>query len=271
MARIADMTKPTSSLYSVRHLDAKQRIETRIAAGCRHSLKKPLNFFRADDIGIPSKRFSQLIACFQKHRLPLCLATVPAWTTEPRLSELIRITGKNDSQWCWHQHGRVHRNFENTGKKQEFGPARTKQEIYDNLTKGKIRLEKILGKNFHPVFTPPWNRCSEDTLLALADLDFKAVSRSSGAHPDAPVSLPDFQVNVDLHTRKEISPYLAFENLLTEIEKGLASGQCGIMIHHQRMNRAAFEMLDLLLGLIKRNKQLIPVQFEDLLEQEKIS
>jgi hypothetical protein len=265
MARIAAMTKPPSSLYSGRHLDAKQRIETRIAAGCRHSLKKPLIFFRADDIGIPSQRFSQLIGCFQKNRLPLCLATVPAWTTEPRFSELLRITGENDSQLCWHQHGRVHRNFENTGKKQEFGPARTKQEIYNNLTKGKKRLEEILGKRFHPVFTPPWNRCSASTLLALADLGFIAVSRSRGAHPDAPISLPDFQVNVDLHTRKELSPHLAFENLLTEIEKGLASGQCGIMIHHQRMNRAALEMLDLLLGLIKRNKQLVPAHFKDLL------
>ncbi len=51
---------------------SKQRIENRIAAGCREYLDKPLAFFRADDIGIPSQRFSQLIACFQKH-LVFCL------------------------------------------------------------------------------------------------------------------------------------------------------------------------------------------------------
>jgi hypothetical protein len=221
-------------------------------------------FFRADDIGIPSPRFGQLIECFKKHNLPLCLATVPSWLTEQRLKDLRQITGKNNPQWCWHQHGRVHRNFEKDGKKQEFGPARTKNDIHTSLSKGRKRLEQLLDKDFHPVFTPPWNRCSSDTLQALADLGFKAVSRSKGARPETLAKLPDFQVNVDLHTRKEIDPQLALDNLLLELEQGFVSGLCGIMIHHQRMNRAALELLDLLLGIIKCNRKLVPVHFADL-------
>ena len=31
------------------------------------------------------------------------------------------ITGNDDTLWCWHQHGRLHKNFEPSGKKQEFG------------------------------------------------------------------------------------------------------------------------------------------------------
>lgn len=261
------MTKAASSLYSVDHFrrcNIGDKIDSHIDRGCQLSTTRPLVFFRADDIGIPSPRFQQLIECFQKHKVPLCLATVPSWLTEKRQKDLRKITGKNSSQWCWHQHGRVHRNFERSGKKQEFGPTRSQNDIHTSLSKGRERLEQLLEKDFHPVFTPPWNRCSSDTLQALADLDFKAVSRSKGARPETVHSLPDYQVNVDLHTRKEVAPHAALENLLLELELGIGSGLCGIMIHHQRMNRPALELLDILLDLIKRNRQIMEVTFNDL-------
>ncbi len=258
------MTKPASSLYCGNHLDIGNKIASSIDRGCQLSTHRPLVFFRADDIGIPSLGFQQLIECFIKHKLPLCLATVPAWLTETRLKQLQRITGANNSQWYWHQHGRVHRNFEKAGKKQEFGPARTRDDIQNSVSKGRERLEQLLEKDFHPVFTPPWNRCSSDTLQSLADLGFKAVSRSRGARPETLYNLPDFQVNVDLHTRKEVEPQLALDNFLIEIEESLASGLCGIMIHHQRMNGPALELLDIFLGMIKRNRNLLSVTFGDL-------
>jgi hypothetical protein len=76
--------------------------------------------------------------------------------------------------------------------------------------------------------------------------------------------LPDYQVNVDLHTRKEIAPHRALENLLTELEQGIGSGLCGIMIHHQRMNGPALLLLDILLDRIRRCANLTPVHFGDL-------
>lgn len=258
------MIKPASSLYAINHVDLGKQIANHIEKGCQLAPKHPLVFFRADDIGVPSRRFQQLVECFQKHQLPLCLATVPAWLTSKRLLELRRLTGANNAQWYWHQHGRVHRNFEPDGKKQEFGPARTKREIQASLIQGRQRLEHFLDKDFHPVFTPPWNRCGIDTLHSLVDLSYRAISRSKNAQPATIESLPDFQVNVDLHTRKEATPQLALDNFLKEIEQGVGSGLCGIMIHHQRMNSAAVKLLDLLLGLIKSNKNLQPVTFGDL-------
>ena len=258
------MTKPVSPLYLINHVDIADKIGSHIDRGCRHATQRPLVFFRADDIGVPSQGFAQLIACFAKHRLPLCLATVPAWLTAARLKELRRRTGTGSAQWYWHQHGRVHRNFETSGKKQEFGPARTKNDIYTSLRQGKERLADLLGTDFHAVFTPPWNRCGGDTLQALVDLHYTAVSRSTGARPETPAALADYQVNVDLHTRKEKVPGPALENLLHELEQGIASGLCGIMLHHQRMNSSALLVLDILLGLIAGNKKLLPVHFGDL-------
>lgn len=260
------MTKPASPLYAVRHPEAGRTIAERIDRGCSRSVNRPLVFFRADDIGIPSLRFTQLIACFQKHSLPLCLATVPAWLTGQRLGELRQATGTATSQWCWHQHGQVHHNFEHEGKKQEFGSARPPEIIRKSLSQGRRRLEQLLAEDFLPVFTPPWNRCGEATLRALADLGFLAVSRSLGARPHTLSNLPDFQVNVDLHTRKESNPLQSFAKLLAEIEEGFASGRCGIMIHHQRMNGQALELLDLFLEKIAGNRQVLPVHFADLVK-----
>jgi len=253
-------------LYTHPLSDLDRLIEGAINRGCgRHRQPRPIElFFRADDIGVPSLLFSRLIELFQHHHMPLCLAVVPSWLTEKRYAELRAIAGNDDTLWCWHQHGRRHRNFEPEGKKQEFGPARSKTTIQTELQRGLDRLNHLLQKSFSPFFTPPWNRCSLETAEALQSLGFKGISRSTGARPDVSQFLPDFQVNVDLHTRKEPTAAASLESLLREVEDGLASGRCGIMIHHQRMNDNAFQLLDLLLVHLARQPGISAVTFEDL-------
>ncbi len=259
------MTKPSSQLYRVNLTEVTPRIKKAIERGYCKSETQPVVFFRADDIGIPSFYFHELISSFRTHGLPLCLATVPSWLTADRLVELQAVTGKSEQQWCWHQHGFVHRNYETTGKKHEFGPSRTAHEVVTSLRNGQHRLETILGTLNQPVFTPPWNRCTTDTLQTLQSLQFKAISRSKGAKPSAPSDFPDFQVNVDLHTRKEASGEESFNNLLDEIEQSLASGLCGIMLHHQRMNKRAVDFLNILLGCLREQPSISCVHFGDLL------
>ena len=62
-----------------------------------------------------------------------------------------------------------------------------------------------------------------------------------------PAGLMDIQVNVDLHTRKERTAAQAWNGFYSELEQAVVSGFCGIMIHHQRMNRNALLFLDDLL------------------------
>ncbi len=255
----------TAALYTLAAQTIQSDLTSRIDSLCQQASSPTPVFFRADDIGIPSLNFQKLITSFLRYKLPLCLATVPTWLTEKRLTKLQNITGKNSSQWCWHQHGYQHRNFEEKGKKQEFGPARSEYEIRRSLRQGKERLEKLLGPEFQPIFTPPWNRCSAVTIRTLAELNFKALSRSDGAEPQTITTLPDIQVNVDLHTRKEQSATIGFTNLLNELEQGVHSGHWGIMIHHQRMNSRAFDFLDILLEKISHCPSLVPVLFNDFL------
>ncbi|MBN4048928.1 polysaccharide deacetylase family protein, partial [bacterium AH-315-N22] len=236
-----------------------------MAKGLANGSGEAMLFFRADDIGVPGKRFTQLIERFKKHNIPLCLAVVPSWLTHARFATLQRITDINSSQWCWHQHGWLHRNHEQSGKKQEFGPGRPADKQVRDLQRGKDRLLDIMGESFSPFFTPPWNRCSMDTLTGLYNLGFQAVSRSSNAAPPSPPELPDIQINIDLHTRKETAPDHCLDNLLKELELGISNGSGGIMIHHQRMNQASFDFLDLLLNSVKTTPQVHPVLFQALI------
>lgn len=255
-----------SQLYAQKIPALSELIAASIEKGCdRGKDSGPIElFFRADDIGVPSRLFQNLITRFQHHQLPLCLAVVPSWLTPRRYTELRAITGYDDRLWCWHQHGRLHHNFEPTGKKQEFGPARHYDTLRDQLRLGRDRLRSILGDALSPFFTPPWNRCSRETALALRELRFKAISRSLGSRPDVSDILPDLQVNVDLHTRKEAAADLSLRALLAELENSLASGRCGIMIHHQRMNSHAFHLLDLLMAHLAGRAEIVPRLFEDM-------
>ncbi len=118
--------------------------------------------------------------------------------------------------------------------------------------------------DFYPVFTPPWNRCSLNTLQLLGELGYVAVSRYSGSMPQAPRGLPDFSANVDLHTRKEQNPAVGWENLLEELHQAISSKFCGIMIHHQRMNATAFDFLEMLIRILVKRRELQLVNYKGL-------
>ena len=221
-------------------------------------------FFRADDVAAPGKKFARLMHIFKRHRVPLCLAVVPAWLTGRRWQYLKDLVVRESSLWCWHQHGWRHINHEIEGKKQEFGPSRSRSNIKRDLVQGKRRLEDLMEAEFYPVFTPPWNRCSLSTLQLLGELGYVAVSRSRGSEPKAPRQLSDFWVNVDLHTRKEKTPAAGWQNLFDELQRAIAAGRCGVMIHHQRMNEAAFDFLEMLIRVLVKRRELQLVNYKDL-------
>ncbi len=255
----------TAALYTHLPADLKQLLEQAIDKGLADSAGEAAVFFRADDIATPSKKFSRLMGIFRAVKMPLCLAIVPSWLTHENYSELLNLTGKPTGQWCLHQHGWQHANHEKTGKKQEFGSGRTKAEQREDLAKGKQRLQDIMDTSFSPFFTPPWNRCSLETMDSLVELGFKGISRSSNAKPQSPAELPDIAINADLHTRKEESAEESLQTLLSELSAGIAEGRSGIMLHHQLMNDRAFDFLSTLLHVIRSRPSLHPVTFPELI------
>ncbi len=208
-------------------------------------------FFRADDVGVPGRAFDKLVNLFRSHRVPLTMAVVPAWLTRLRWQRMCDWCKDDPDLWCWVQHGWRHFDHEIHGKSYEFGPSRSLSQKRRDLYLGFERLRAIMGEDFLPVFSPPWNRCDQATLSVLRDRGYKAISRSLNARPPTPPTLADYAVSVDLHTRKERDYRSAWQSLFVELGDSLSRGFCGIMIHHQRMNAAAFDFLDSLLSALK--------------------
>lgn len=253
-----------SALYNSSIPNLKLRLRKSFIEGLNQREQSSVTiFFRADDVAVPSSQFLAMVNMFIQYKTPLCLAVVPSWLSSTRLKILQKLTGKS-SQFCWHQHGWLHKNYEQSGKKQEFGPSRSKKQLKNDLIKGKTRLQTLLGDDFSSFFTPPWNRCSSSTLTLLQELHFKGVSRSKGASPVSSVHLPDLQVNVDLHTRKESESKQSLQSLLQEITVAISTGNIGVMLHHQRMNDNALHFLDVFLQVLLEFKELRSVHFNEM-------
>jgi hypothetical protein len=260
------MSLEPSKIYTRMPDDLMKRTQRCIDAACDRLAAGQAGyiFLRADDVAVPGSQFWRLLDLFSNQRAPLCLAVVPAWLTRVRWQQISAISQDSARLWCWHQHGWRHFNHQITGKKQEFGSNRSQFEIENDIIRGKKRLEGILGRRFYPVFTPPWNRCDIRTLQVIQQHGFAAVSRTHAGDVPAPEGLTNFYVNVDMHTRREANAVAGWSNLFEELRTAISSGCCGIMIHHRRMNDAAFIFLEILLQVIATRKKLQLVHFEDL-------
>lgn len=210
-------------------------------------------FFRADDVAVPGRNMQRMVDVFRENRAPLALAVVPAWLRPDRWAELYGMAGKS-TQWCWHQHGWRHENHQASGKKGEFGDHRGRAAKKRDLIRGRDKLAEMMGQDFQRFFTPPWNRFDHDTGELLHELEFDAVSRSTGAMKKVglPDGLEDFHISVDLHIRKERDVEQAWAGLFDELETGLGIGRCGIMLHHQRANEKSWEFVSLLCTAARR-------------------
>lgn len=207
-------------------------------------------FFRDDDVGWGNAQLFTLLDLFAEHRLPIDLAVIPQ-SLIPRLATQLRIRVEtNAAPIGLHQHGFAHINHQSSGRKCEFGSERTRAAQYEDIALGQRQLREEFGALLDPIFTPPWNRCTEETGRCLRELGFQTLSRESGAQPLNLAGLAELPVSVDWFAahkkvrlqREEFGAYCA-----TALS---ATRPVGIMFHHARMDRdeyhAASELLTLL-------------------------
>lgn len=213
-------------------------------------------FFRDDDAGPMDDTLLRLVDLFQLYRLPLDLAVVPA-TLDPQLALLLRDLARAEpSLLGLHQHGFDHTNHEKTGRKCEFGPSRAAAAQRRDLATGRVRLATLLGDRVDPFFTPPWNRCTQVTVDALAELGFTVLSRDRGAAPLATGGLHELSVDVDwVKLAQGPEPLAAAERIAAAIT---AHGRVGIMLHHAAMTEEQFVSLERLLACFSRQPRLAP-------------
>ncbi len=261
--------RQTPAVWQIEPPDWRSRLRDALIKGL--SSQRPAVFFRADDIGAGGQAFDALCRLFREHQVPLGLAVVPAWLSSARKEQLLASAPIHESLWGWHQHGWRHVNWQRTGKKSEFGEQRPLEKQWRDILNGQQKMQGIFGEHLIPVFTPPWNRLSLQTLKILQQLGFKAVSLDGplprGAKGPAP--LKNLRVSLDLHTRKSKDPSEDFENLLVELPGALSKREpVGVMLHHHRMTLFAFQFLHELLSLLKNDLHAECLNFRDLLDAD---
>lgn len=212
-------------------------------------------FFRDDDVGWANDEFRALLACFRRHSVPLDVAVIPTVLTAEFADEICAMRNEAPALLGIHQHGFSHTNHEAAGRKCEFGISRTYDDQFTDIQLGKIKLEAMLGSALDPIFTPPWNRCTELTTACLTKLGFRVLSRDSTAASLAFSDLKELPVSIDWFAKKkgERLSLQALGRLIAQAVK--ETKRVGIMLHHERMSAEERNPLGDLLLLLSSHRQ----------------
>ena len=204
-------------------------------------------FFRDDDAGWDDAALWALLDEFDGAGVPVDVAAIPAAMTA--------ATGRALAAWTGgglvhvHQHGWSHENHEPVGRKCEFGPSRSVEAQAADIAAGRARLQDAVGP-LEPVFTPPWNRCRDETADAVLAAGHRVLSRDVSAGTIGRPGLVEVPVAVDWCARPAGVRLTATEVGRRAAEAIGGGGPVGVMLHHAAMDaddrRAVRQLLDLL-------------------------
>lgn len=214
-------------------------------------------FIRDDDAGWNDAQLLSLLDLARRCAVPIDLAAIPQAMSRELARELRKRCDAAEGAIGVHQHGHTHSNHEALARKCEFGSSRSVEQQRDDLLRGQAQLREHFGDLLQPIFTPPWNRCSELTPVLLAELGYEALSRNRGARP-AQDALQEMPVDIDWsrHWREGGAPALAaaFDRAVGE---RAADGQpLGLMLHHAVMTEDEFALLAQWLDVLSAHPQL---------------
>lgn len=210
-------------------------------------------FFRDDDLGTNPAEFARLVTLFAKHDQKLNAAAIPAGLSEDMIRASIPYSYQAAPFLQVVTHGYSHVNHEASGKKCEYGVSRESYDVQRELHFGRHALAEQF-ENYFPCFVPPWNRIHDFHLPHLKSAGFLMLSRETEvAAKSSPAPVPEFNVCLDLHTRKDgerLSAPDIFRALSLRQEAG--EDHTGVMLHHNRMTEEDFATLDEVLRELSR-------------------
>jgi len=200
----------------------------------------PVDFFFRDDAGWGDAELFKLLDIFADHDLPMDLAAIPMALSRALVAELSRHRALSSNCARIHQHGFAHTNHEPVGRKCEFGAAREFESQRRDIERGQQRLQDMFGSLLDPIFTPPWNRCTEVTGKSLVALGVSVLSRESSAAPLKVDGLFELPIHIDwfAHHKGHRLTRSEWTNLLADKISTYAA--VGIMFHHAVMDGFEF-------------------------------
>ncbi|MDX2032219.1 MAG: polysaccharide deacetylase family protein [Blastocatellia bacterium] len=205
-------------------------------------------FFRDDDADEDEASLWELADLFLRHRLPLNLEVIPGRMEASTVINLLMRVRRSPELLELNQHGWRHINHETTGRKCEFGPSRSPEAQRADIAAGKARMDEAFGSRWHPVFTPPWNRCTDETLRILDQLGFEVFSRDCGKESVSGYRFREISTSLDLYRWKNGVEMRPAEEIVRELILQFdGPAPIGLLLHHKVMDMTAFAFLDWLL------------------------
>jgi peptidoglycan/xylan/chitin deacetylase (PgdA/CDA1 family) len=183
---------------------------------------------------------------------------------------LAQCSGDAPALFELNQHGWLHLNHEREGRKCEFGVSRTYAEQLADVARGQARMTEAFGTNWFPVFIPPWNRCTEETLRAVDHLGFRALSAKRGDSAVTGYRFAEISITLDLYRWKGGARLKSPEDVVDELITQTSGQQTiGVSLHHKVMDEHAFSFLDSLLDTLAADLSVRFHTFQSLLQSER--
>jgi hypothetical protein len=190
-----------------------------------------------------------LLDVFARRAVPIDLAAIPLDMT-PELAGALLERAERTQPLGLHQHGYAHVSHETEGRKCEFGPARPAATQLADIGAGRRRLQELLGPALEPVFTPPWNRCTEATGACLVELGIAVLSRDRTAVAVDLDGLAELPVQVDWFAKRKGVP-LGREAVGEQLAaRAGGPAPLGVMLHHAEMDTEDLTAMSELLDVI---------------------
>ncbi len=240
--------------------EAWTRLEAELSAW-QQARRTASLWWRDDDAGDATPALRRLMAIALTHRVPLALATVPAWAT----SALAAAVSEAGTVVSVLQHGYAHANHAPLGQKKfELGPERPAAVVVAELAQGWHVLESRFGAQFSPVLVPPWNRMAPYLPPFLAELRYRGLSQFGPRARRQPVrGLLQVNTHVDIVHWKGPAPRFAGEaKLVDEFVLHLAARRAGeadpeeptgLLTHHAAHDEACWRFLEDLFGRLAKH------------------
>lgn len=220
-------------------------------------------FIRDDDAGWDDERLYALLDVVADRGLAVDLAVIPTAVRPALVAEIATRIARGDRVGV-HQHGYTHANHEPVGRKCEFGPSRSAAVQASDVAAGQTVLRRCFGDLLDPIFTPPWNRCTGDTVAAVRAAGLRTLSRDRSADPVDLDGLSECTVNVDWFATQHgsrLSPE-AWAVYCASVIRA-ADRALGLMLHHAVTTLTELRRIDDVLAIFATHPVVRSVAMRD--------
>ncbi|MEJ8474006.1 polysaccharide deacetylase family protein [Roseibium algae] len=202
-------------------------------------------WWRDDDAVEPTDDLDRLLAIANAHDVDVALAVIPKHATEALAKRLA-----DEPHAIVLQHGFQHKNFQRKDlgeKAAELGSRRDPDQLIDELTQGKKRLEELFGKKFVPAMVPPWNRIAPEVSRRLPGIGLSGLSTFTWHHFPRQGQV---QSHVDIIKWKKDRRFIGWESARLRLDLHLCRRRTntaeplGILSHHLAHEEGCYEFLD---------------------------